>query len=298
MSEDQIITCVDCKQSFTWSASEQEFFREKGFTQPPKRCKECRQAKKEQRGSAGRDKGGTMPRTRNLVLTLLTLAASAFLLPTSTRADIIQLSGPADLSPSAIVAPYPDAPGTRVDSPYALAAGDVLLTFTRSNGGFFERVDQGDGWQGTFAPGTRLLWDRRQPELDGEPFVGSPVEIFFSKPVSEVGFFFQHNIYYGDQSFSFSLYNLDDPLGTLTVNGIDTPLFFGARATDGDLITSIFIQGSSSFGFGTDFVLGEVSFVTPEQVPEPATMLLLGTGLAGIGAFVRKRRQAGKGEEA
>lgn len=34
-----------------------------------------------------------------------------------------------------------------------------------------------------------------------------------------------------------------------------------------------------------------------EPVPEPATMVLLGTGLARIGAAVRKRRRADKGEE-
>ena len=58
MSEfnDQQLTCADCNRDFTWTASEQEFFHEKGFTNPPKRCKECRQAKKEQRG--GERKGG------------------------------------------------------------------------------------------------------------------------------------------------------------------------------------------------------------------------------------------------
>ena len=54
---DRMIMCVDCGQEFTWTAGEQEFFHEKGFTNPPKRCKECRQAKKEQRGG-GERKGG------------------------------------------------------------------------------------------------------------------------------------------------------------------------------------------------------------------------------------------------
>ncbi len=46
MSEDRVITCVDCGEDFIWSVGEQEFFREKGFTDEPKRCKSCRQAKR------------------------------------------------------------------------------------------------------------------------------------------------------------------------------------------------------------------------------------------------------------
>ena len=45
---DQHLTCADCGHDFLWSAREQDFYREKGF-QPPKRCKDCARARKEQR---------------------------------------------------------------------------------------------------------------------------------------------------------------------------------------------------------------------------------------------------------
>jgi CxxC-x17-CxxC domain-containing protein len=55
--EDKTITCADCGQAFTFTASEQAFYAEKGFSDAPKRCKSCRQARKAQRntGSYGGD---------------------------------------------------------------------------------------------------------------------------------------------------------------------------------------------------------------------------------------------------
>ena len=54
MFDDKILTCRDCGQEFIFSASEQEFFAEKGFTNDPGRCPQCRAAKKAQdRGSGG-----------------------------------------------------------------------------------------------------------------------------------------------------------------------------------------------------------------------------------------------------
>ena len=41
------ILCIDCNNNFIWSVGEQTFFRDKGLKNPPKRCKECKQAKNE-----------------------------------------------------------------------------------------------------------------------------------------------------------------------------------------------------------------------------------------------------------
>lgn len=54
--EDRQLTCGDCGQQFTWTAEEQSFFSDKGF-EPPKRCKDCRQANKARREANRRDGG-------------------------------------------------------------------------------------------------------------------------------------------------------------------------------------------------------------------------------------------------
>ncbi|HEV7699550.1 MAG TPA: zinc-ribbon domain containing protein [Pyrinomonadaceae bacterium] len=43
--EDQTIHCMDCRESFVWSAGEQAFYRTKGLSNPPKRCKSCKKEK-------------------------------------------------------------------------------------------------------------------------------------------------------------------------------------------------------------------------------------------------------------
>jgi len=44
---DRTIPCIDCKKDFIWTVVEQVFFRDKQLQNPPKRCKECKQAKNE-----------------------------------------------------------------------------------------------------------------------------------------------------------------------------------------------------------------------------------------------------------
>lgn len=46
MNQDKTLTCRDCGREFVFTASEQEFYAEKGFTNEPTRCKDCRNARK------------------------------------------------------------------------------------------------------------------------------------------------------------------------------------------------------------------------------------------------------------
>lgn len=59
MFSDKVLTCKDCGREFVFSASEQEFYAEKGFTNEPGRCPECRAARKTQNrsGRGGYDRG-------------------------------------------------------------------------------------------------------------------------------------------------------------------------------------------------------------------------------------------------
>lgn len=56
---DQKLQCCDCPNEFLFSARDQEFFSQQGYT-PPRRCKPCRDAKK-LTGSRG-PAHGTAPR--------------------------------------------------------------------------------------------------------------------------------------------------------------------------------------------------------------------------------------------
>lgn len=49
---DRDLTCQDCGQIFVFTERDQEFFSSKGF-QDPKRCPDCRRARKNQRDGGG-----------------------------------------------------------------------------------------------------------------------------------------------------------------------------------------------------------------------------------------------------
>ena len=55
MYSDKVMTCADCSQDFVFTARDQEFYADRGFTEP-RRCSSCRASRKAARGDTG---GGT-----------------------------------------------------------------------------------------------------------------------------------------------------------------------------------------------------------------------------------------------
>ena len=50
---DKTLTCRDCGMEFVFTAGEQEFYAQKGFTNEPTRCPSCRQQRKAGGGRSG-----------------------------------------------------------------------------------------------------------------------------------------------------------------------------------------------------------------------------------------------------
>jgi CxxC-x17-CxxC domain-containing protein len=49
---DKTLTCADCGQQFVFTASEQDFYAQRGFTEP-RRCPSCRASRKAARNASG-----------------------------------------------------------------------------------------------------------------------------------------------------------------------------------------------------------------------------------------------------
>lgn len=77
----------------------------------------------------------------------------------------------------------------------------------------------------------------------------------------------------------------------------DAPPLFSYTMIGNGTVTATFVYVYFPEGPGSYSVVG-LQYNTTAPVPEPTTMLLLGTGMAGVAAKFRKRRKAYEGKEA
>lgn len=144
------------------------------------------------------------------------------------------------------------------------------------------RVNQGTSWNGNFANGTPLLWNRG---------TAGDIIINFTTAVSAVGAQFQADVFgpfvarvtTSDGSFF-------DVSGVSNSGNNNSAVFIGAQSTTSSITSIIFHQLS---GGGTnDFAISGLSLIgNVSAVPEPATwgMMIMGFGI--VGGAMRRRRQ-------
>ncbi len=83
--QDKVLTCRDCGREFIFPVSEQEFFAQKGFTNDPGRCPDCRAARKAANGGSR----GASPRSgdREMFPAVCSQCGKSTQVPFQPRAD-------------------------------------------------------------------------------------------------------------------------------------------------------------------------------------------------------------------
>lgn len=172
--EDQVLKCIECGDEFVFTAGEQEFYREKGLTHAPTRCRRCRENRRAQRGQPGASaqpgsRAGAAASSRNQFAATCSNCGAETMVPFAPTAgrpvyckDCYRQHRPARPERAARPSPVSAAPGARMQGAVKWFNESKGFGFIQDDGGedvfvHFSAI-QSDGFK-TLAQGDRVEFD-------------------------------------------------------------------------------------------------------------------------------------------
>jgi hypothetical protein len=234
----------------------------------------------------------------------LTLAAAAFFalsLAATTKAVPVAYVNATTFATAAGSTTSNDFQSETVGSPspnYQTSLTSMGITFTASTGNTVGFVNSSYPNFG-LAPGNTALF------LNGSGF-GSAVTITPLADTTAFGFYLKPSsdttvppgsTTLGQYTVTATTSDGQTLVQTVSSNDFNTFSFVGFTSTPGTFLTSIVISTVE----GGSPLIDNLSFngtpAAPTATPEPATLMLFGTGLVGLASVARKRHGARKGED-